>query len=112
MDPHDFARLVIVEKMQGIVNPKKTGDLGIDGWTDLRTIPVQVKRWKHKVGRPEIDKFKTAIERDRKTSGIIVAFEFSKDSINEVERIKKQNKIEIKLKTVKDVFGWSKYDIA
>ncbi|GAH99847.1 unnamed protein product, partial [marine sediment metagenome] len=36
---------------------------------ELRTIPVQVKRWGHNVGRPEIDKFKTAVERDKKNKG-------------------------------------------
>ena len=111
MNPHDFARLVIVEKLKGTVNPKKSGDMGIDGWVELRTVPVQVKRWKHKVGRPEIDKFKTAIERDRKEKGMIVAHEFSRDAINEVARIKNESSIIIELRPVKDVFGWSKYDI-
>ena len=54
MNPHDFARLVIVEKMHGTINPRLSGDMGIDGWVELMTVPVQVKRWKHKVGRPEI----------------------------------------------------------
>lgn len=104
MEPHEFARLIIVEKLSGTLNPKKSGDMGIDGWVEFRTIPVQVKRWGHKVGRPEIDKFKTAIERDKKTKGIIVAFDFSKDCYEEVERIKKENKIDIKLKSVKEIF--------
>jgi len=107
MEPHEFARLIIVEKLNGTVNPKKSGDLGIDGWTEFMTIPVQVKRWGHQVGRPEIDKFKTAIERDHKTKGMIVAFDFSKDCWNEIERIKKENKIDIQLKTVKEIFNHS-----
>lgn len=37
MNPHDFARLVIVEKMHGTVNPRLSGDMGIDGWVELRT---------------------------------------------------------------------------
>ncbi|HIH25766.1 restriction endonuclease [Candidatus Woesearchaeota archaeon] len=105
MDPHDFARLVIVEMLNGTINPKKSGDMGIDGWIEFMTIPVQVKRWGHKVGRPEIDKFKTAIDRGKKTAGMVVAFEFSRDCYNEVERIKKEDKIEIKLKTVKEIFN-------
>ncbi len=72
---------------------------------------MQVKRWKHKAGRPEIDKFKTAVERDRKKSGIMVAHEFSRDAVNEVARIKSDTGISIELRLVKDVFGWSKYDI-
>lgn len=68
---------------------------------------MQVKNWGHKVGRPEIDKFKTAIERDHKTEGIIVAFDFSKDCYSEVERIRHEDKIEIKLKTIKEIFNHS-----
>ena len=104
MNPHEFARLVIVEKMGGTINPRKSGDMGIDGWIEFKTIPVQVKRWEHKVGRPEIDKFLTAIERDRKERGILVADDFSKDCYGEVARIEKEAKIKIELKKVDDIF--------
>jgi len=104
MNPHEFARLVIVEKMSGIVNPRKSGDMGIDGWIEMRAVPVQVKRWQHKVQRQEIDKFKTAIERDHKERGIIVANDFSKDCYAEVARIEKEHKIKIELKLVEDIF--------
>lgn len=109
MQPHEFARLIIFEKMNGTINPKKSGDMGIDGWIDFMAVPVQVKRWGHKVGRPEIDKFRTAIQREHKEKGMIVAFDFSKDCYNEVERIKKDDKIEIMLKTVKEVFSNNLY---
>ncbi len=105
MEPHEFARIVIVEKLGGTVNPKKSGDLGIDGWVEFMQVPVQVKRWGHSVGRPEIDKFLTAIERDHKKKGMIVAFNFSRDCYNEIERIKKENKITIKLKKVSEIVG-------
>lgn len=104
MNPHEFAKLVVVEKMGGIISPRKSGDMGIDGWIEFKTIPVQVKNWGHKVGRPEIDKFKTAIERDNKDKGIMVANEFSKDCYGEVARIEKENKIKIELKKVDDIF--------
>ena len=67
-------------------------------------IPVQVKRWGHKVGRPEIDKFKTAIERDKKKKGMVIAFDFSKDCWEEVARINKEDKIDIQLKSVREIF--------
>ena len=105
MEPHEFARLMIVDKLGGTINPKKTGDLGIDGWVEFMQVPVQVKRWEHKVQRQEIDKFLTAIIRDHKEKGMIVAFGFSRDCYNEIERIKRENKIEIILKTVKDIFN-------
>ena len=104
MEPHEFARLVIVEKLGGIVNSKKSGDMGIDGWIEFKTIPVQVKRWEHKVGRPEIDKFAHAIERDRKEKGILVADDFSKDCYGEVARIEKEQKIKIDLRKISDIF--------
>ena len=104
MNPHEFARLIVVEKMGGIANPKKSGDMGIDGWIDFKTIPVQVKNWGHKVGRPEIDKFKTAVERDNKNKGIMVANDFSKDCYSEVVRIEKEHKIKIELRKVDDIF--------
>ena len=106
MEPHDFARLVIVEKMKGTINPKKSGDMGIDGWVGVMSVAVQVKRWKHKVGRPEVDKFKTAVERDRKGRGIIVAMDFSRDATNEVARIRAGGGVEIELRRVAEVFGW------
>lgn len=106
MDPHEFARLVIVEKLDGILSPRKSGDMGIDGWIEFKTVPVQVKRWGHKVGRPEVDKFKTAVERDNKQKGIIISFEFSKDAYSEVARIEKENGIKILLMSAEEVFDW------
>ncbi len=105
MNPHDVAHLIIVDRWSGTINPKKTGDLGIDGWVEERTIPVQVKRWENKVGRPEIDKFKTAIERDQKQKGIIVAEDFSKDAYAEVARIKDKHKIDIDLVKFETIFN-------
>jgi adenine-specific DNA-methyltransferase len=104
MEPHEFARMVIVEKMNGTISPRKSGDMGIDGWIEFKTIPVQVKRWEHSVGRPEIDKFLTAIERDHKNSGILVARDFSRDCYGEVARIEKENKIKIILKKISEIF--------
>ena len=104
MEPHEFARLVIVEKLSGIINSRKSGDMGIDGWIEFKQIPIQVKRWEHKVGRPEIDKFAHAIERDRKEKGILVADDFSKDCYAEVARIEKDKKIKIELRKIDDIF--------
>lgn len=41
--------------------------------------------------------------------GIIVAFDFSRDCFNEVERIKKEDKVNIELKTVREIFGLNYY---
>jgi len=103
MEPHEFARLLIAEKLGGTPNPRKTGDMGIDGWVDFMSRPVQVKRWGHKVGRQEVDKFAHALRRENKKKGIIIAFDFSGDCWNEVERIKMQDKVDIELKKVSDI---------
>ena len=76
--------------------------MGIDGWVDFMNVVVQAKRWGHKVGRPEIDKFKTAVERAGKTKGMIIGFDFSGESWEEVARIKRDG-IDIQLKTVKEI---------
>lgn len=105
MDPHEFARLIVVEKMDGIINPKKTGDKGIDGWIEFKTIPIQVKHWKHNVSTPSLRQFKTDIENDHKDKGIMVAFEFTNPCYETVAKIKKDYNIEIQLKTVKEIMG-------
>lgn len=105
MEPHEFARLMIVEKLSGTINPRKTGDMGIDGWVEFMMRPVQVKRWGHKVSRQEVDKFAHAIRRDRKNKGMIIAFDFSRDCWNEIERIKHDDKVDIQLKSVKEIFN-------
>ena len=52
----------------------------IDNW-----YPIQVKQ-KDKVGRPDIDSFETAMQRDRRVKGYFVAFDFTRDAIIEIKR--------------------------
>ena len=106
MDPHDFARLMIQEKLGGAVNPKKSGDMGIDGWVAFKTIPVQVKRWGHAVGRPDVDKFRTAVSRIQHKKGIMIGFEFSKDAYAEAKRVG-PDEVQLELVTVQQILdGW------
>ncbi len=106
MPPHEFARFIIVEKMGGIVNPKKSGDMGIDGWLEFMTVPVQVKHWEVKVGRPEIDAFLTAITRAKKRRGVMIASDFSSNCHAEVARINNEHMVEITLLPVGKIMGW------
>jgi len=103
----------IVEKFGGIPNTKGGKDYGIDGHTDYGT-PIQVKKWKKAIGREMLDTFLTAIARDNKylfeqnkkegqICGFIIGFEFSKDLINEVARLKNKENILIELKYIKDI---------
>ena len=52
-----------------------------------------------------MDKFKTAVERDGKAEGVMVAGGFSRGAVNEAERIKARHGVSIKLVAVGDIFG-------
>ena len=100
LQPFEFQNWVF-EMLHGRVNPKKTGDMGIDGWVDL-DIPTQVKRY-DSVGRVDVDKFETALERAEKDRGVIVGFGFTKDAYEEVARAKNDKNLDIRLKTVEEI---------
>jgi hypothetical protein len=114
-DGKDF-EIFIVEKFGAIPNLTGGKDYGIDGHTDYGT-PIQVKKWKKPVGRDTLDNFITAIARDNKylfeqnkregqICGFIIGFEFSKDLINEIARLKNNENILIELKYVRDIIPY------
>jgi hypothetical protein len=114
-DSKDF-EIFIVEKFGGIPNLKGGKDYGIDGHTDYGT-PIQVKKWKKPVGRATLDEFLTAIQRDNKylfdknrkegqVCGFIIGFEFSKDTVNEVAKLKNNEDIIIELKYIRDIIPY------
>jgi len=98
MKPFEFQNYVI-SFIQGMQNPKLTGEGGIDGWTVFNRYPLQVKQQEH-VGRPEIQKFQSAIRAEKKDKGYIFAFSFSKPAYEEVARCKQEENIEIELHEV------------
>jgi DNA modification methylase len=73
----------------GTVNPKKVGDMGIDGFTFMDRDPIQVKQ-SEGIGRNVVDNFETAMRRIKKDKGIIIAFSFSKGAYEEVARVKQE----------------------
>ena len=75
--------------------------MGIDGFY-LDGTPIQVKQIED-VGRNPVDNFETAIKRDGKTKGVIVAFSFGKGAYEEVARAKLEEGLEITLKTVEEI---------
>jgi len=91
----------ILEMLYGHPNPKRVGDMGIDGWL-LDGRPVQVKQ-SERVGRNVVDNFETAMRRMKRTDGIIVAFSFTKGSYEEVARAKNKEGLDIELKSVKSI---------
>ncbi len=100
-DPFKFQEY-ICRKLAGKSSDKKSGDMGIDGYTLEGKIPIQVKR-SDKVGRNVVDNFETAIERKGKNKGVIVGFSFSKTAYDEVARVKREKNMEIKLVKVSEL---------
>jgi DNA modification methylase len=92
----------IMRKIHGYPSAKKTGDWGIDGYTLLNQYPIQVKQ-SEKVGRPELDKFYSAIIRSKKNKGYFIAFSFSTGAITEAQRLIREENIVLNLVTVQDI---------
>lgn len=91
----------VIERLMGRINTKLRGDMGIDGYL-FDGSPVQIKQSEH-IGRNVVDNFETAMERENKTHGVIVAFSFGSGAIEEVARIKNKNGIIIELKTINEL---------
>jgi len=100
LQPFEFQNWVI-EKLSARINPKKVGDMGIDGYY-LDGTPIQVKQ-SDNVGRNVVDNFETAMQRIEKNKGVIVAFSFGKGAYEEVARAKNEQGLEITLKTVEEI---------
>jgi DNA modification methylase len=100
IQPFEFQNWVF-EKLHGRVNPRKVGDMGIDGWVEL-DVPCQVKQ-SDEVGRNVVDNFETAIQRAGKDRGVIVAFSFGKGAYEEVARAKNEMNLDIRLKAVEEI---------
>ena len=101
LKPFEFQNWVI-QRLNGTHSPRKSGDLGIDGYSFLEHLPVQVKQ-SERVGRNVVDNFETAIERGGKHKGYIVAFSFTRDARDEVARAKMATGVEIQLVEVRDL---------
>jgi DNA modification methylase len=92
----------IIQRVMGSQSPRKVADMGIDGFSFLENAPIQVKQ-SERVGRPEIDKFETAVARNGSERGFVVAFSFTKGAYEEVARANRDSALEIVLVKVEDV---------
>ena len=101
MKPFEFQNYII-DLIQGTHTPKLVGDYGIDGYTLFHHNPVQVKQQEH-VGRPDMQKFESAIRRERKSKGYFFALGFTKQAYDEVARAKMEDGLEIELVKVQDL---------
>lgn len=97
LDPFEFQNWAI-NAVQGRHSPKKIADMGIDGFTFFENHPIQVKRM-DAVGRPEVDKLVGVLGREKDKKGMLVAFGFTRGTIGEVARLKRESGIEIQLLT-------------
>ena len=77
--------------------------MGIDGWTFMMHDPIQIKQSEN-IGRNVIDNFETAIRRDKKQRGFVIAFSFGRGAHEEVARVKQEG-LEIHLVTVDDLLS-------
>jgi len=94
----------VIEQVNGVHQLRKTGDMGVDGWSFMYNEPIQVKRSDH-VGRESIDTFETAVERTGKDVGYFVAFSFTKGAFEEAARAKAAGKATIVLVTVEQLLN-------
>jgi DNA modification methylase len=100
MVPFEFQNWV-TQKLYARPSRSKVGDFGVDGWlTDGR--PLQIKQ-SEDIGRNVVDNFETAIRRQRKKAGMIVAFSFGKGANEEVARAKQEEGLKIELKAVEEL---------
>jgi tRNA G10 N-methylase Trm11 len=102
--PFEFQNWVIVDKFLGKASARKSGDMGIDGFSPevLGGYPIQVKQ-SEGVGRNVVDNFETAMRRINKKKGYIVAYSFVKGAYEEAARAKNQDGIDIILRTIQEL---------
>jgi DNA modification methylase len=92
----------VIRRIHGTPAPRKSGDMGIDGYSFMEQLPVQVKQ-SERVGRNTVDNFETAVRRSGKGKGYIVAFSFARGAKEEAARVKAAESLEIVLIKVADL---------
>jgi hypothetical protein len=60
------------------------------------------------VGRPIVDSFETAMRRDKRTKGYLVAFGFSAGATKEIKRANKEDGLEILPVTVAEILAFAR----
>jgi DNA modification methylase len=103
LKPFEFQNWVI-QKFWGTHSPRKSGDMGIDGYSFMVNDPIQVKQSDH-VGRNVVDNFETAVRRAGKDKGYVIAFSFTRGAYEEVARARWEMKLDIRLVTVEELIA-------
>jgi hypothetical protein len=103
LKPFEFQNWVIAQ-MHGTHSPRKTGDMGIDGFSFTLHEPIQVKQ-SSGIGRNVVDNFETAVQRAGHAKGYIVAFSFGRGAYEEAARAKAEAGVEIRLVEISDLLA-------
>jgi DNA modification methylase len=122
MPPFEFQNWAVIA-LGGVPQHVKVRDYGIDGWLypadeprarptrdDMfagHWYPIQVKQ-QDRAGRPDVDKFETAMRREKRVRGYFVAFGFSDDALREIERANRQDGLDIRPITVKELLEYER----
>jgi DNA modification methylase len=101
LGPFEFQHWV-VQRVHGTPSARKTADMGIDGYSFLERLPIQVKQ-RDRVGRPDLDAFETAIRREGKHKGFLVAFSFTRGAVEGAAVARRERDIEIALVKAEDI---------
>jgi DNA modification methylase len=101
LKPFEFQNWVI-DRITGTQALRKSGDMGVDGWTFTLSDPVQIKQ-SDRVGREVVDTFETSVARAKKRKGFIVAFSFTRGAREEVARARRAGGPEVHLVTVEEL---------
>jgi len=95
------------DAINGTALKTKGADGGIDGWQSKnkfkQSVPIEVKQ--HSIGRPDVQKFNTVLQREKKKGGFMIAFHISKPAITEAKRIKRELDRDIIFITVDDILS-------
>jgi DNA modification methylase len=110
LKPFEFQNWVM-QQVTGTGSPRKSGDMGIDGYSFMYHDPIQVKQ-SERVGRNVVDNFETAVERSGKDTGFVVAFSFTRGAFEEAARARAAGKPKIVLVTVNELLNASHYLLA
>jgi DNA modification methylase len=92
----------VIQRVHGTHSPRKTGDMGIDGFSFLERLPIQVKQ-SERVGREVLDQFETALRREGKDKGYVIAFSFTKGAHEEAARVRSEENLEIALVEIRSL---------
>ena len=102
MDGHTFAEKICAF-MGWECNPKKSGDGGVDGWTNNGTVPIQIKNHRKSIGVNPIKNFYASL--DKAKVGIFAAWSFSKNAEEYRAKVQSEEGKEIRFVTVEEILG-------